>query len=127
MREARSTSRWYTGFEFDQLAQLGDLLDRLRDRQVVRGTGRDELGQPVHFARRDLEHPAHVAHRRARLHGPERDDLSHAVAPVPLAHILDDLAAALEAEVDVDVGHRHPLGIQEALEQQVEAERDRRR
>ena len=46
-----------------------------------------------------------------------------AFAPVLLAHVLDHLAAALEAEVDVDVGHRDALGIQEALEQQVELER----
>jgi hypothetical protein len=43
--------------------------------------------------------------------------------PNVLPHVLDDLAAALEAEVHVDVGHRDPLGIQEPLEQQIELER----
>ena len=42
---------------------------------------------------------------------------------VALPHVLDHLAPALEAEVHVDVGHRHPLGVEEALEQQVEPER----
>ena len=43
--------------------------------------------------------------------------------PYFCAHVLDHFAAALEAEVDVDVGHRHALGIQEALEQEIELER----
>ena len=34
-------------------------------------------------------------------------------------HVVDDLVAAVHAEVDVEVGHRHALGIQEALEEQV--------
>jgi hypothetical protein len=106
-----------------QLTQLRDLLYRLGDRQVVRGARGNELGEPVHFAGWDLEHAADVAHRRARLHGPEGDDLSHAVSAVPFAHVLDDFPAAFEAEVDVDVGHRHPLRIQEPLEEQVEPER----
>jgi hypothetical protein len=42
---------------------------------------------------------------------------------VLLAHVLDDLAAPLLAEVHVDVGHRDAFRIQEALEQQVELER----
>ena len=54
---------------------------------------------------------------------PERDDLTDRVAAVLLPHVLDHFAAPLEAEVDVDVGHRHALGIQEALEEQVELER----
>ena len=39
------------------------------------------------------------------------------------AHIVDHRVAALLAEVDVEVGHRHALGVEEALEQQVEADR----
>ena len=46
-----------------------------------------------------------------------------ALPAVALPDVLDHLAAALEAEVHVDVRHRHPLGIQEPLEQQVEPER----
>ena len=42
---------------------------------------------------------------------------------VLLPHVLDHLAAPLEAEVDVDVGHRDALGIQEALEEEVVLER----
>ena len=37
--------------------------------------------------------------------------------------VLDDLAAAALAEVDVDVGQRHALGVEEALEDQVVLDR----
>ena len=37
--------------------------------------------------------------------------------------VVDDAVAAVHAEVDVEVRHRHALGIQEALEQQVVAQR----
>ena len=45
------------------------------------------------------------------------------VLAVLLLDVLDDLVAPVHAEVDVEVGHRHALGVQEALEQQVELER----
>ena len=37
--------------------------------------------------------------------------------------VVDDAVAVALAEVDVEVGHRHPLGVQEALEQQVVLQR----
>ena len=40
------------------------------------------------------------------------------VAAVLVRHIVDDLAAAAVAEIDIKIGHAHPLGIQTALEQQ---------
>src|SRR5437762_7202456 len=39
------------------------------------------------------------------------------------ANVVDDLAAPIHAEVDVDVRHRDALGIEEALEEQVIFER----
>jgi hypothetical protein len=53
------------------------------------------------------------------LQRPEGDDLPDGVGAVLVADVLDDLAAALLAEVDVEVGHRDAFGIEEALEQQV--------
>jgi hypothetical protein len=41
-----------------------------------------------------------------------------ACGAVLVAHVLDDLVAVVLAEVDVEVGHRHALRVQEALEQQ---------
>ncbi len=45
-----------------------------------------------------------------------------AVRAVALAHISNHLVAPVLAEVDVEVGHRHALRIQEALEQKPEAD-----
>ena len=41
------------------------------------------------------------------------------VLAVLVDHIVDHLAAAVHAEIHVDVGHRDPLGVQKPLEQQV--------
>ena len=43
--------------------------------------------------------------------------------PYSLLDVGDHLLAPLLAEVDVEVGHRHPLGVEEALEQQAAAQR----
>ena len=72
---------------------------------------------------RHLHHAADVADGGARLHRAERDDLRDVLAAVLLRDVGDDLAAAPFAEVDVDIGQRHALGIQEALEVQVEVQR----
>ena len=58
-----------------------------------------------------------------RGHGAEGDDLRDVLAPVLLGDVIDDLAAAVHAEVDVDVGHGDALGIQEALEEQLVLQR----
>ncbi len=72
---------------------------------------------------RPMQHAADVAQHAARLQRAEGDDLRHAVAAVALLHVIDDLVAPVLAEVDVEVGHRHPLGVEEALEQQPEPDR----
>ena len=69
------------------------------------------------------QHAAGVAHHRLGRHGAEGDDLTDAVAAVLRSHIIDDLVAAVHAEVDVEIGHRHPFGVEEALEQQVVRQR----
>ena len=76
----------------------------------------DHLRDPVGRARLEPENASHVADDRAALHGPEGDDLPHGIAPVLAPHVLDHLAPALIAEVDVDVRHRDAFGVQEALE-----------
>ena len=45
------------------------------------------------------------------------------IAPVTLLHVADHLVAPVLAKVDVEVGHRHALGIEKALEQKPEADR----
>ena len=82
-----------------------------------------QLAEPVDLAVGHLQHAADVAQHGAGLQLAEGDDLGHAVRAVALAHIGDHLVAAVLAEIDVEVGHRHALGIEEALEQQAEADR----
>src|SRR5690606_32373119 len=51
------------------------------------------------------------------------DDLAHAVLAVATRDVVDDLVAAIHAEVDVEVGQGHALGIEKALEQQAVLDR----
>src|SRR5262249_48113083 len=69
------------------------------------------------------EHPPYVAYHRLRRHGPEGRYLRDAVGAELLLDVFDDTIAAVLAEIDVEIGHGHALGIQEALEQQVVAQR----
>src|SRR3546814_6621873 len=82
-----------------------------------------QLRQPVDLPIAHLEDTAGVLEDRARLQLSEGDNLRDRVAAVFLLHIADHLAAAGFAEVDVEVGHRHALGVQEALEQKAEFQR----
>ena len=118
-----------------RLEEVGDLfffLDRLLElrlhfkgigqRRRVGGVERHQLGQLVDLAERKLQHAADIAQHGARLQRAECDDLRDAIRAIFLAHVLDDFAAPLLAEVDVEVGHRHAFGVEEALEQQAEAD-----
>ena len=83
----------------------------------------DGLGQPVHLAERQLQHPADVAQHSPRLQRAEGDDLGHAVAAIALLDVGDHLLSPVLAEVDVEVGHRDPLRVEEALEEQAVTQR----
>ncbi len=103
------------------LAQLLFLVERVveRDAEFERDQLGDAVGEPVAQAL----HARDVAHDRLRRHGAVGDDLRDALAPVALRDVIDDPVAAFHAEVDVEVGHRHALGVQETLEQQVVVQR----
>ncbi len=98
-------------------------LDRLGQRHRVGRVVRHQLAGPVDQAERQAQHPADVAQRGARLQRAEGDDLRHPVGAVAVADVGDHLVAPVLAEVDVEVRHRHALGVEEALEQQAEAQR----
>ena len=103
--------------------QLRLARDRGRQRHRRGRILRHQLGQLVDLAIGHLQHAADVAQHAARLQRAEGDDLRDLVAAVALLHVGDHLAAAVLAEVDVEVRHRHALGIEEALEQQAEPDR----
>jgi hypothetical protein len=103
------------------LLQVGLGLER-----VVEGDAElvaDQLADLVDVGERQVEDAAHVADRGARLHRPVGDDLRDVA--VLLAHVLEDLAAAVLAEVDVDVGVLGAVGVGEALEEQPVLDRAR--
>ena len=113
----------------DLAVGLGRLLQprlvghRLFQRHRMGGILRHQLGELVDLAKRHLKHPADIAHHAPGQERAEGDDLRHPVRPVALAHIGDHFVAPLLAEIDVEIRHRHPLGIEEPLEQQAEAQR----
>ena len=84
---------------------------------------RNQLGDAVDERVGEVEHAPDVAHRGFRRQRAERDDLRHGVGAVLFLDVVDDAVAAVLAEVDVEIRHRHPLRIEEALEQQRVAQR----
>ena len=107
----------------DLLLQLRLAVDGLRQRHRIGRIVRHQLAQPVDLTVRHLQHAADVAQHGARLQLAVGDDLRDAVVPVLALHVADHLVAAILAEVDVEVGHRHAFGIEEALEQKPEPQR----
>jgi hypothetical protein len=121
---------------FGEREQIGDLLlvalalgelrlhlARHLQRDGLARLERDQLRELIAEVVTEIEYAPHVAHHRARGHRAERRDLRHALRAVLLAHIFDDPVAACLAEVDVEIRHRNALRIEEALEQQVVAQR----
>ena len=105
-----------------QILHLLELLDRFLDGEGLARRVGDHFGDPVGLGRLDPESSADVADHRAGLHGPESDDLPDRALAVFLLHVLDDFAPPFIAEIDVDIGHRNPLGIQKTLEEEVEGQ-----
>ena len=97
--------------------------DGLRQGDGIGGVHRHELAEPIDLAIGHLQHAADVTQHGARLQLAKGDDVGDAVRTIALAHIGDHLVAAVLAEIDVEIGHRHAFGIEEALEQQAEADR----
>ena len=105
----------------DLLAELVGFLQGVLERDVdVVG---DELGEAVGLDERQVPDAGQVADDHLGAERAEGDDVGDAVLAVFLAHVADDLVAATHAEVDVEVGRGDALRIQEALEEQAEADR----
>ncbi len=80
------------------------LLARLQARiQRLPRSFRNGLGDLVDDAVGNLEHASRIAHRSARGHRREGDDLRDAVASVLLGDVVDDAVASVDCEVDVGV------------------------
>ena len=93
---------------------------RLIQRRRFRRIERDQFRETVNLAVRHLHHAADIAHHGLGLQRTEGDDHRHAVSAVLVAHITNDFAAPLLAEVDVEVRHRDAFGVEKSLEEQIE-------
>ena len=93
----------------DRRLELRLALDRLVQRDRVGRVLRHELGELVDLAVGHFEHAADVAHDAAGQERAEGDDLRDLLLAVALLHVLDDALAPVDAEVDVEVRHRHAL------------------
>ncbi len=88
-------------------------------RDVLAHDGRGHrLGELLPHAEREAEHTAGVLERLLGLDGAVGDDLGDALVAVLLGHVSDDLAATALVEVDIEVGHRDAVRVQEPLEDQ---------
>ena len=105
------------------LLQHGLAVDGLLQADRVGRIIGHQLANAVDLAVGHFQHPADVAEHGAGLELAEGDDLGHPVAAVPVLNVGDDLVAQVLAEVDIEIRHRYPLGVEEALEQKAEAER----
>ncbi len=90
--------------------------DRLFQRHRVRRIVRHQLAQPVDLPIGHGEHPADIAQYGAGLQFAKGDDLGDPVATVFLLDVANYLVATVLAEIDIEIRHRHPLGVQEPLE-----------
>ncbi len=122
---ARSIEAGHLRIRLVRSLSCGRRLERLLelDAQLVR----DRLGDAVHLAVAQAQHAADVADGGPGEHGAEGDDLGHVVGAVLARDVVDDLVAPAVLEVDVDVRHRHAVGVEEALEGQLVADRVDRR
>ena len=87
------------------------------------GTLRHELGDAVHLAVGEAQHPPGVAHDRPRQELAERADARHRIRAVLLGHVPHHGVAAAHGKIRVDVGHALAARIQEPLEQQAVLDR----
>ena len=103
--------------------QLWLVLDRARERDRIGRILRHEFAELIDLAVRHLQHAPDIAQHAARLQRAEGDDLGDLLAAITLLHVADHLVAAVLAEIDIEVRHRHAFGIEKALEQKSEAHR----
>jgi hypothetical protein len=110
-----------TGLRLDLVAQLGGFGDGVVERDVE--LVGDHLRQAVGLGVGQVVHARDVADHHLGAERAVGDDVGDAGRCRISPHVVDDLAAAAHAEVDVEVGRRDALGVEEALEEQLEAER----
>ena len=72
---------------------------------------------------RHLQNASDIAQHKARLQFTESDDLRHLIAAIFRLHISNHLIATRLTKINIEIRHRNTFGVQEPLEQQIEAQR----
>ncbi len=111
------------GLAFVLGGEIGLGFQRLGNGDGLAGDIGDQLGDPVHFTERHIQHAAHIAHRGARLELVESDDGGHHLFAVFLGAIFHHARTLVVLEIQVDVGHADAVDIKEALENETVVER----
>ena len=105
------------------VAGVGRVEDAGQRDALAHHVRRHRLGDPVADGVGHAEHPGGVLHRLLGLDGAVGDDLGDPLLAVGLGGVADHVAAPALVEVEVDVGHRDALGVEEPLEQQLVLDR----
>src|SRR5205814_9652986 len=79
---------------------------------------RNHFCDPVTVPHAQSHHPCYIAHHAARFQPAKSDDLCHATFAIFLPDVFEDFAATSFAKVDINIGRRNPLWIEEALKDQ---------
>ena len=104
-------------------AELRVHLQRARDVHRRIALARYHLGDPVHIIIRKVERAPDIADHALCRHRTESNDLNDLVMTVLFTDIIDHFLPPLITEINVDIGHRHALRVQEALKQQTVPDR----
>ena len=93
--------------------------------QIPRISGKiwDLLAQPIHLTVTHLQNAPRIAQNSAGFQLTKGDDLRDLACAIFFLHITDHLSAPRFAEVDIEIRHRHTVGVQEAFEQQAKLDR----
>ena len=100
------------------VAGVGGVVDARERHALAHDVGRHRLGQLLADGEGVAHDPRGVLDGLLGLDGAVGDDLRDPLAAVLLGDVADHLAAPALVEVDVEVGQRGPLGVEEPLEDQ---------
>ena len=67
----------------------------------------------------EAKHPRHIANGLLSTKRAESDDLGHVVIPIPVMDILNELAAAIIRDIQINVRHLRPSRIEKPFKQQM--------
>src|SRR6185437_1460345 len=120
--ERRIDQLLYLNLFFVSFLKRRRIFQRLFERDADRRSG-NHFGDAVHVGVRNIHGTAHIFDGCLGSHSAKSDDLGHIFTAIFLRDVLYHLAAAVHAEINVNIRHGHTLRIQEALKQKLVLER----